>query len=293
MTIDSNLYQHCLRPLFTENIVKILQKSTSVNLIGDSGQGRGRLLGDIQKLSLDNTLILQVNMRTCKENYVGFIRELWRQLKNGREQPTDLGQLMTQFEESGKKILILLHNFDSLLNNPQIDKRFDVAFFDHLNAMRNHAQLSLLCVTCKPHDQSVVFIDEKAHSNSWLDLEKRRIPPLTHEQIDLELKRRNLGLSDENFSQSVDCIHKNSRPYDFLEFLCHRIEFQEDIELDFSRRLKKWKKRFRDEHLTISMGMLSKIAQFFNALGTVTGISKLKTPFVLVLDFLSKFVNKK
>jgi len=70
-------------------------------------------------------------MRTCKENYAGFIRELWRQLKNDREQPTDLGQLVTQFEESDKKILILLHNFDSLLNNPQIDKRFDVAFFDN------------------------------------------------------------------------------------------------------------------------------------------------------------------
>lgn len=288
------MYQQCLRPIFTENIVKLLQRGTSVNLIGETGQGRSRLLADIQKLSLENTLILCVNMRTCRESYTGFIRELWRQLQNGREQPADLGQLMTQFEESDKKIWILLDNFDSLLNNPQIDKHFDVTFFDHLNAMRNSPQLVLLCGTDKSHDQSIVIIEGEGHRNSWLELDKQPIPSLSRLEIESELKRRNLGVSESDFSQLVDCIHQNSCPYELLEFLLNRIVNQEDSDLAFSERLKKWKKRFRKERSKISsMSTLSKIKQFFSTLWIAAGLNKLKTPFVWVIDFLSKWIDKK
>ena len=85
----------------------------------------------------NGTLGTRKNMRTCKESYTGFIQALWQQFGGAGKKPLNLGQLMTQSEESGKKIWILLHHFDSLLNNPQIDKRFDVKFFDNLNAMHN------------------------------------------------------------------------------------------------------------------------------------------------------------
>jgi hypothetical protein len=45
----SEKFAHCLRPLFTENLLKDLQAGISLNLVGDPGQGRWRLLEDLQK----------------------------------------------------------------------------------------------------------------------------------------------------------------------------------------------------------------------------------------------------
>jgi len=283
MTIDSNLYQHCLRPLFTENIVKILQRGGSVNLIGDSGQGRGRLLGDIQKLSLDNTLILQVNMRTCKESYTGFIHALWQQLGSMEKKPLNLGQLMTRFEESGKQMWILLHHFDSLLDNPQIDKRFDVTFFNNLNAMRNHAQISLLCVTCKPHDQSIVFIDKKAHSNSWLDLERQWLPMLTLEEISYEMRMRHSALSSAELTQICDMVHGHEKPYLLLEFFSDKLKNQENELLDFTQKIKLWKKQFNRGNPKIS---LRNLVRLLGTLETWITVSGLKTAFKIAVDVI-------
>ncbi|MFK5970184.1 MAG: hypothetical protein QM487_08725 [Candidatus Marithrix sp.] len=41
-------YNHCLRPIFTENIVKTLQRGELINIYGAKGQGRKRLLEDLQ-----------------------------------------------------------------------------------------------------------------------------------------------------------------------------------------------------------------------------------------------------
>ena len=38
---------HCLRPIFTQNLINTLQQGTSVNLIAPAGQGRRRLLEEI------------------------------------------------------------------------------------------------------------------------------------------------------------------------------------------------------------------------------------------------------
>jgi len=43
---------YCLRPVFTERIIQLLQRGRSINLIGAEGTGRKRLLEDIQKSNL-------------------------------------------------------------------------------------------------------------------------------------------------------------------------------------------------------------------------------------------------
>lgn len=63
-----------------------------------------------------------------------------------------------------------------------------------LNACKNRANIALLGVTAQSHDQSVVFVNGKPHSNSWLDLERKAIPTLTHEEIVLEVQRKPLSL---------------------------------------------------------------------------------------------------
>jgi len=282
MTDHSNRYQHCLRPLFTENIVKILQRGGSVNLIGDAGQGRGRFLADIEKISLNNTLILKVNMRIYRESYTGFIQALWQQFRGTGRKPLNLGQLMTQFEKSGKQIWILLHHFDSLLNNQQIDKRFDVTFFNHLNSMRNHAQLSLLCVTRKPHDQSVVFIDNKERT-SWLDLESKWLPTLTFDEIKYEMRMRHSALSSAELTQICDVVHGHEKPYLLLEFFSDKLKNQENEALDFTQKIKRWKKQFNRGNPKIS---LRNLVRLLGTLETWITVSGLKTAFKIAVDVI-------
>ncbi|MEI2769747.1 MAG: hypothetical protein V9G98_03080 [Candidatus Competibacter sp.] len=46
----------------------------------------------------------------------------------------DLGKLVTKLENSGQRVLLLLDHFDALLDNPDIDPKFDARFHDHLNS---------------------------------------------------------------------------------------------------------------------------------------------------------------
>ena len=79
---------------------------------------------------------------------------------------------------------------------------------------------------------------------SWLDLEKKRLPKLSYDEIQFELKNRNLPLTPEELSQIAWSVHKHALPYTILNFLTTKITQQEDIELDFSARIEKWTKQF-------------------------------------------------
>jgi len=238
---------HHLRPQFTDNIIKTLQQGTSVNLIAPSGQGRKRLLEDIKKMRLENTQIFFVNMKNYKENYQGFLKECWQQFGKKGELPTDLGQLMTLLEETNKKFILLLYHFDDLLNNARIDPKFDVFFFDQLNSLKDQENLSLLCVTKHPHDQSIIFIHQKIHSHSWLDLEKKRVPKLTYDEILYELKTRNLSLSQDELSEIAWFVHRNNKPYWVLNYFADKLKHRDNEEIELEHRLKKWYRQFKKE----------------------------------------------
>lgn len=243
-------YSNYLRPIFTDHLLKILQKGYSVNLIATDGQGRRRLLKDIIKSNLKNTKILFVDMNEHRENYEGFITSLWQQLEEKEKEPlTDLERLIELLEQKEYRVIIILHHFDELLDNSLVDKLFARNFFNQLNALCQRQKISLLCVTSQPHDQSLVFINEKPICYCWLELEKKRLPKLTHDEIKFELKCRKLPLSNNELSQVTWAVHGHDKPYRLLNFFAEKVANQEDVELALSTRLKIWSQQFnKNDH---------------------------------------------
>ncbi|GAK60396.1 hypothetical protein U27_00287 [Candidatus Vecturithrix granuli] len=294
-------YEHCLRPVFTERIVQLLQCGRSVNLIGAEGTGRERLLDDIRTCELPETTIISVNLKSYQENYDGLMREIWVQTGKTGEQAQNLSALIEQCEHRNGQIFLLLYNFDALLGDPHIDSRYDVAFYDALNACKNRANIALLCVTEQPHDQSMVFVNGKAHSNSWLDLERKAIPALTHEEIVLEVQRQPLALMRSDQSALINAVRTHTQPYKLLEYLRDKILNREDGTLPFQSRLKKWIKQFdktENERLLSKKGIYN-AAKEMTAWGELTGVNKLKTPFLLlgnlgkaIAEILGKYTRK-
>ncbi|MDQ6962612.1 MAG: hypothetical protein Q9M28_08805 [Mariprofundaceae bacterium] len=168
---EKTTFDHCLRPVFSEYLLKKVLKGDAINFIAEHGLGRRRTLDDLEQCLGDDILVLRLNLKSYKESYSAFIKELWRQLGSQGDMPTELASVLEHMEASKKTMLLIMHNFDILLDNPQIDSAFNVSFFDHLNSMRNQENMCLLCVTVKAHDQSLVMIDGKPHSHSWLNLE--------------------------------------------------------------------------------------------------------------------------
>lgn len=240
--------EHALRPVFTERIIQLLQRGRSINLIGEEGTGRKRLLEDIQNSNLpDTSIVLVGSIKSYQHNYAGLVRDIWTQLGKEWEQPENMGALFERYENNDGKILLLLHHFDALLDNRNVDANYNTAFYDCLNYLKNRPDITLVCVTQKPHDQSVAIYDGTTHRNSWLDLEKKSLPTLTHNEIKAELLRHPFPntLTTNDGMLLVETIHKHTqRQYEFLSELVERIICQTDQKLPFQKRLDKWEKAF-------------------------------------------------
>ena len=182
---------HCLRAEFTQSIIQsLIHKRLSINLIGEKGTGKTRLLEDISNCKLPDTVIVFVNLKSYVNNYKGLVREIHSQLGLNKEVPERLDQLFEGLEKQSIRYLVFLDNYDALLDNPGNDGGYDVNFFDDLNFIKNKDNICLLCTTCQPHNSQPVFINKKSYRNSWLTLEKEMLPPLTRNQILEDLERQ-------------------------------------------------------------------------------------------------------
>ena len=287
-----------LRPEYTELLAKELNKQ-SLNIYGEPGQGQWRLLEDLKELlSKENKLVFLLNMKNYAASYQGFIADITGQLKQqipaAKEKTiTDLAGFLTAFYEctTNQSMVLLLHNFDALLDNPQLDETYDVSFFNALNALRNSGH-RLLCITVKPHNQSQVFVKQQVHSNSWLDLKRIVLPTLTETQIKDELIRRDLSLTREQLRQIIDAIQQHYHPYDFLEFTLDQLHLHDNATLTLNKRLKYWQKQFNKTEKSTVFKDLHGVSKWMTKLGIITGIDKLKTPFVLMIELAQKFIGK-
>jgi hypothetical protein len=248
----SDKFAHCLRPLFTENLVKNLQAGISLNLVGDPGQGRWRLVEDLQKCALENTLILAVNMRSYKQSYDGFVGALWQPLGETAG-GGDLGSLLTALENRQQQVIFWLHDFDALLDNPDIDPRYNLQFTDSLNSIKNHQHWSLVCVTAQSYRRYIFVIEGKPFV-SPLDLTAKSLPKLTFEEIRKALKSWKLSLNSEELAQVTMAIHGHNRPYQWLLAIVDNLRNQIDVESSMPVRLEKWQKEFRRLQPKVSDG---------------------------------------
>jgi hypothetical protein len=286
-------FDHCLRPEYTQIIVRDLHRGKSINLIGSEGIGRERLLQDIQQSDLPDTETILINLKSYKESYDALILHIWDLMGKQGKKPRNLSELIDRAENKNGRVLLLLNNFDALLDNPKADPKFDMRFYDALNYIRNKIHVALLCVTQKPHDQSVVFINGEHHSNSWLDLEKKHLPQLTRQEIGAEIARRGLSLDEAWKEHLTDTVAEASKPYNLLEFLSEKILNGEDGNLPENARLKRWIKTFKKEDR--GRFLSTRGAHSVNAAvitwARVTGLSKLKTPIVSVTNLISSLCD--
>lgn len=71
-----------LRKEFTENIIKLLnEKRYSINLVGNKGTGKTRVLEDIYN-SLEDVKCVILNMEYYKLSYSEFIKNISLQLQS-------------------------------------------------------------------------------------------------------------------------------------------------------------------------------------------------------------------
>jgi len=288
-----------LHPTFTKYLFNELQKN-SLNIYAPHGQGQLRLLEDLkQLLEAEGDLVFLLKMKSYAESYNGFIQQISNQIVNQLpeiESQTlssfgDISTVLDKYAEKRRSVL-LLHDFDALLDNPQIDESYDVNFFNNLNALKNKSH-RLVCITERPHNQSQVFVRQKVHSNSWLDLKRIELPPLSYDEIKQELLCYKFKSDHANFNALIDAIKSHPQSYQFLDFVRQKLMFHDAEGAKFNKRLKKWHKEFsKREKDTVFKG-LHRVSKWSQRLAMLTGINKLKTPFVFLLEVGQKFLENR
>jgi hypothetical protein len=287
-----------LRLDFTQHLIKALDKQ-SLNVYAPHGQGQLRLLEDLKiTLVKQGDITLLIKMKSYAESYSGFIQALAVQTAQQiptitSDQLTDFSAIITAWDEHAKqqRIVMMLHDFDAILDNPQIDEAYDISFFDSLNALRNQGR-RLICMTKKPHNQSQVYVDKKVHSNSWLDLERIELPLLTYDEIKHALFPHNYQLSSADENRLIDTVKKHPQSYQFLVFVQQKLELKDAEHLTLKVRLKRWNKKFVQREKSTAFKGLHRVRQWTTCLAVITGINQLKTPFTLLITILQKIVGK-
>lgn len=257
-------YSHCLRKSFTDSLYKKLKSGDSINIIGQRHNGQQRLLEDIAQLARQEGITaLEIDMNKWKHHYAGFVDAVHDQLGQSMQTlssavlpaPTDsskalpaanqqhLSKVLSQQIINHKQILLLLNNYDALLDNPK--QRFPKSFFDDLNSLRNKANLSLCVLTEKSHLQYKVYYeaeDGKTLDNklSWLDLDIIELPKPTMSEIREELHKRldsvSLWEKEPEQEQFVNALHNHTAFHQFLSIVCNSFSMNHEA-MDAKKRL--------------------------------------------------------
>ncbi|HAS40182.1 MAG TPA: hypothetical protein DCS93_06860 [Microscillaceae bacterium] len=258
------LFDHSLRPAFTEKIAKnLLLQRTSVNLYGEDGTGKRRVFADIQKafrnIGFEEYQPIVIDFKNFAYKYAGMLREIHHQMGGQEEMYAHFNDFFKDIEQQNRWYILVLEHFDAILDNPKIDPYFNPQFFDDLNSLKNKRNVALLVHTQQPHRGSFVFVGGKAYSNSWLNLKMESMPPLTDMQVQLELSKR---LSNDYFkwlytnpherSQIERKIQETPHTYQMLCFLAEQLNSRADEELRFDKRLDKWQETYDKNGLTRS-----------------------------------------
>ncbi|OJJ20969.1 hypothetical protein BKI52_10360 [marine bacterium AO1-C] len=278
------LFDHSLRPAFTEKIAKTLfLQRTSVNLYGEDGTGKRRVFVDMQKafrnVGFDEYTPIVIDFKNFAYKYAGMLREIHHQLGGQGEMFAHFSDFFKEIEQQNRWYVLVLEHFDTILDNPKIDPYFNPQFFDDLNYLKNKRNVALVVHTQQPHRGSFVFVEGKAYSNSWLNLKMEPMPPLTDIQVQLELRKR---LSDDYFtwlyanpherSQVERKIQETPHTYQMLCFLAEQLNSRADEELRFDKRLDKWQKRYDLETKTSALKKAENAKNKATMWSAVTGI---------------------
>jgi hypothetical protein len=240
--LDIMEYTHCLRPGFTRELIDtLIERRRSVNLFGPPGCGKRRQLEDLRDCRLPETLALLLDLRLYRRNYTGFLTALWRQVPPpGRKTPQTLGQLIGSVQANGQQVLLLFDNFDALLDKADLDPQFNARFHNHLNSIKNHPRIALVCVSAKPHDHSAVLVKGQSCGTSWLGLDKLPLPELSRQELRAEVMRQRPELDDSTAALIAKTVHAKEKNYALLVTILKHWENPGDAGLSVDQRLERW-----------------------------------------------------
>jgi hypothetical protein len=300
--------KNCLRPRFTNNILKHLLNGTSVNVVvpSSSDHEADRFADDIKHASKD-VRVLIVNMRYCRHSYQQFLAELWRQYKShSSDDVPDLYKILSYFENAKQDFIIVLNHLDAMAEN-DVASEFNLKFYENLNALKNYSNMALLIITKVAYDEMLFKIEGKWQTSKLDIQELEHLPDLTREELHQDLIQRHPSLSELYVSHFIEQVQLDTG-YDYALFdhMSRQLKnYQVATEVDsFIQQLEVWKKQYpssksfeyflkklRDK--VIRIAEILKLKPLFDVIYKV-----LKTIFfdplsALIEGILSFFKNKK
>lgn len=286
-------YDHCLRPAFTARIAKeLLEQRRPINLVGKPGQGRGRLLDDLMRTDPDGTLWLCADLKAHRYGLASLLEALWVRTDLAGDPPDSLGGLVDRLADDDRRVCLLLHHLDAILNTPDVGKGFDVEFLDALNALKNRG-ISLLCVTERTHDRYLMMTQSGERRVSTLVLEPEDMRPFSRAEINLEIGRRLPSLSDQNLDRLAALLLQHSLPLPFLTFVQGRIQDDDAAERAFKKRLSRWEDAFKSRRdgiaVTHALALRHLVTRWCRALGC----NRIKLPLTGFLKQLGHWIAEK
>ena len=235
-----------LRVEFTNYIYqKIILQDKSINIIGEDGVGKSRLVEDLRdKLQNSQTTILSIDIKALRRDFDKFIKELNNQLNINLN---SFEEIMDNFYQKEGQKLFFIKNFEYFYKRGDRDSRFDFNFFESLNSFKNRASTSLVILSTKHYNH---YLSDINRDTSPLDLNYETITPLHKKEILEELKREVEPKYSDYFERIAKLIELEERNYALLEFIINEIE---------NRGVKKspsidsqfyyWKKRFEKKEI--------------------------------------------
>jgi hypothetical protein len=240
--------KNCLRPRFTNNILKHLLNGTSVNVVvaSSSDHEADRFAEDIKHASKD-VRVLIVNMRYCRHSYQQFLEDLWRQYQpSSVDDVPDLYKILSEFENAKQDFIIVLNHLDAMAEN-DVASEFNLKFYENLNALKNYPNMALLIITKVAYDEMLFKIEGKWQTSKLDIQELEHLPDLTREELHQDLIQRHPSLSDLYVSHFIEQVQLDTG-YDYALFdhLSRQLKHSEvATEVDsFVKQLEVWKKQY-------------------------------------------------
>jgi len=283
---------HFLRPTLTKYIIQRLQRGDSLNLYGEPGIGKTRLLEDIRKASLSDTLVILVSFRGYQHSCAGFCRAIWAESELQGKPPASFNEMIEQIAEEGKQVFLLIDDFQYILKNPDIDADYNQDFVNALNAVRNMSGVSLLAVSNEPINNLILFINKEPRT-SVLNLNPIKADDLLQADILTELNRRfkKGKLSDDDKNRLASFLNDHEQNYDHLNYIEAKIITKSDAALNFEKRLKRWHKEFKKERRPTALNKASKLRKWIEIWLIIVPYDKIKAAFSWLPDFLKKILE--
>lgn len=231
----------CLRPSFSKTLlVELLVRGQSINLTGDTGQGKSRQLEDTKKLCKElNLRVALVDLKEYRLQYTFLLKTLSEQLflpKTDFAHFTDLLDAIHLQKENA--FVILIDNLEVLNDYQSNDKRYDADFVSSLNLLKDKENVYLMCAS-REWLKKVVFSNE----TSLLNLHRLTISMLRDTEVENEINRQCPQLTTTHRSKLRKTVSDHTQAYKLLNFLLTeaKVEYEEK---KFDKLLTKWLKDY-------------------------------------------------